>query len=66
MQGLGKFIILPDLPQNDDSALPTLCYRRSEGLLLRVSEFNRGEIEVYESVELLDLKSTRLNSSHAQ
>lgn len=61
-QGLGKFIILPDLPQNDDSTLPTLCYRRSNGLLLRVSEFNREEIEVYESVELFSSSGERNDS----
>ncbi|KZV49037.1 hypothetical protein F511_10988 [Dorcoceras hygrometricum] len=50
--GSGRFIILPDLPQNDNSALPTLCYRKSDGLLRRFSEFNRAECAVRDSVEL--------------
>ncbi|XP_057805539.1 uncharacterized protein LOC131020624 isoform X3 [Salvia miltiorrhiza] len=55
--GCGRFIILPDLPQNDGSALPTLCYRKSEGLLLRSSESNgaegaiRGSLELFSSAE---------------
>ncbi|XP_073118855.1 uncharacterized protein [Henckelia pumila] len=48
----GRFIILPDLPQNDNSALPTLCYRKSDGLLRRFSEFNHGERAIRDSVEL--------------
>lgn len=55
-QGYGRFIILPDLPQNDNSALPTLCYRKSEGLLSRFSEFNYAENAIYESVELFSSK----------
>ncbi|KAI3449090.1 hypothetical protein Pfo_005755 [Paulownia fortunei] len=50
--GSGHFIILPDLPQNDNSALPTLCYRKSEGLLSRFSESNYTERAIHESVEL--------------
>ncbi|KAL3624512.1 hypothetical protein CASFOL_031180 [Castilleja foliolosa] len=50
--GVGRFIILPDLPQNDDSALPTLCYRKSEGLLSRFSESNCAERAIHDSVEL--------------
>ncbi|XP_073313820.1 uncharacterized protein [Primulina huaijiensis] len=50
--GSGRFIILPDLPQNDDSALPTLCYRKSDGLLRRFSEFNHAERAIRDSVEL--------------
>ncbi|KAL3833107.1 hypothetical protein ACJIZ3_007843 [Penstemon smallii] len=50
--GTGRFIILPDLPQNDGSTLPTLCYRKSEGLLLRFSKFNTTERQIYESIEL--------------
>ncbi|KAL2251531.1 UNVERIFIED_CONTAM: hypothetical protein Sindi_2275400 [Sesamum indicum] len=50
--GSGRFIILPDLPQDGDSALPTLCYRKSEGLLSRFSEFNCAERAIHEAVEL--------------
>lgn len=50
----GRFIILPDLPRNDNSApaLPTLCYRKSDGLLGRFSEFNHAERAIRDSVEL--------------
>ncbi|XP_012845602.1 PREDICTED: uncharacterized protein LOC105965585 isoform X1 [Erythranthe guttata] len=51
-QGYGRFIILPDLPQNDDSALPTLCYRKSDGLLSRFAEFDPARRAIRESVEL--------------
>ncbi|KAK4416035.1 hypothetical protein Salat_2710900 [Sesamum alatum] len=50
--GSGRFIILPDLPQPGNSALPTLCYRKSEGLLSRFSEFNCAERAIHEGVEL--------------
>ncbi|GFQ02394.1 non-canonical poly(A) RNA polymerase papd5 [Phtheirospermum japonicum] len=50
--GVGRFIILPDLPQNDGSALPTLCYRKSEGLISRFSESNCAERAIHDSVEL--------------
>ncbi|KAK6142937.1 hypothetical protein DH2020_023285 [Rehmannia glutinosa] len=50
--GCGRFIILPDLPQNDNPALPTLCYRKSEGLLSRFSESNCAEHAIHDSVEL--------------
>ncbi|PIN10757.1 hypothetical protein CDL12_16656 [Handroanthus impetiginosus] len=54
--GCGRFIILPDLAQNDDSTLPTLCYRKSEGLLARFSESNKAELAIHESVELFSSK----------
>ncbi|KAL8542788.1 hypothetical protein ACS0TY_003612 [Phlomoides rotata] len=54
--GSGRFIILPDLPQNDNSALPTLCYRKSDGLLSRFSESNSAERHVHESVQLFTSK----------
>lgn len=50
--GCGRFIILPDLPQNDGSALPTLCYRKSEGFLSRFSESNGAERAIRDSLEL--------------
>ncbi|KAL6560391.1 hypothetical protein OROGR_003950 [Orobanche gracilis] len=50
--GAGRFILLPDLPQNDDPALPTLCYRKSEGLLSRISESNCAERAIHDSLEL--------------
>ncbi|XP_042016015.1 uncharacterized protein LOC121763991 [Salvia splendens] len=54
--GCGRFILLPDLPQNDGSALPTLCYRKSEGLLLRSSDSNGAEREIHGSLELFSSK----------
>ncbi|KAG8363403.1 hypothetical protein BUALT_Bualt19G0018700 [Buddleja alternifolia] len=50
--GCGRFIILPDLPQNENCALPTLCYRKSEGLLLRFAESNHAERVIRECVEM--------------
>lgn len=45
----GFFIILPDLPSGD---LPTLCFKRSSGLLSRVSESNELERRIFESTRL--------------
>ncbi|KAM1140447.1 hypothetical protein ACFX19_041219 [Malus domestica] len=47
--GHGFFIILPDLPSGD---LPTLCFKRSSGLLCRVAESNELERRVFESTRL--------------
>ncbi|XP_057980849.1 uncharacterized protein LOC131166376 isoform X2 [Malania oleifera] len=50
--GHGFFFILPDLPSRNRPFLPSLCYRKSQGLLARVSEGNGLERSVYESVRL--------------
>ncbi|GER26360.1 nucleotidyltransferase [Striga asiatica] len=50
--GAGRFIILPDLPQNDDSSMPTLCYRKSDGLVSRFAEFSCAQRAIHDSVEL--------------
>ncbi|XP_051129424.1 uncharacterized protein LOC127250278 isoform X2 [Andrographis paniculata] len=50
--GAGRFIVLPDLSQSDESTLPTVCYRRSEGLLSRFSESDPAERAIRESMQL--------------
>ncbi|OVA19044.1 PAP/25A-associated [Macleaya cordata] len=50
--GPGCFIILPDLPSRDRPSLPSLCFRRSRGLLARVSDSNESERMIYQSVRL--------------
>ncbi|XP_052192225.1 uncharacterized protein LOC127801296 isoform X2 [Diospyros lotus] len=52
--GHGFFIILPDIPSND--GLPSLCYRRSHGVLARASESNESERLVYDSIRLFNSK----------
>ncbi|CAN6460803.1 unnamed protein product [Victoria cruziana] len=49
--GHGFFIILPDVPAGDPP-LPSLCFRRSRGLLSRVSFSSSSEEIVYRSVRL--------------
>ncbi|KAJ8748974.1 hypothetical protein K2173_013413 [Erythroxylum novogranatense] len=44
--GYGRFIILPDLPSRD---LPSLCYKKSPGLLSRTAEFNDSERLIFTS-----------------
>ncbi|KAL2460824.1 Nucleotidyltransferase family protein [Abeliophyllum distichum] len=59
LNGPGRFIILPDLPitcEQDNSTLPTLCYRKLEGLLLRIARSNVSERVIYESVKLFSSK----------
>ncbi|KAF7825323.1 Non-canonical poly(A) RNA polymerase protein Trf4-1 isoform A [Senna tora] len=51
-QGHGFFIILPDLPSRDPPYLPSLCYKKSRGLLSRVAESNESDRLVFESVRL--------------
>ncbi|KAF5180217.1 Non-canonical poly(A) RNA polymerase protein Trf4-1 [Thalictrum thalictroides] len=50
--GHGNFIILPDLPSCNQPFLPSLCFRKSNGLLARVSVSNESERSIYESVQL--------------
>ncbi|XP_028762347.1 uncharacterized protein LOC114720805 isoform X2 [Neltuma alba] len=45
-----SFIILPDLPSWDQ--LPSLCCKKSRGLLSRVAESNESERWVFESIRL--------------
>lgn len=50
--GHGFFIILPDLPSRDPPYLPSLCFKKSRGLLSRVAESNESERWVFESTRL--------------
>ncbi|KAL5798863.1 hypothetical protein ACOSQ2_003683 [Xanthoceras sorbifolium] len=50
--GHGIFIILPDMPSFDPPYLPSLCYKKSHGLLSRVAESNESERRVFESTRL--------------
>ncbi|CAA3021146.1 uncharacterized protein LOC111410844 [Olea europaea subsp. europaea] len=64
LNGPGRFIILPDLPttcEKDDSTLPTLCYRKMEGLLLRIAQSNASERVIYDSVKLFSSKEGENN-----
>ncbi|CAN8309004.1 unnamed protein product [Cochlearia groenlandica] len=45
-KGCGSFIILPDLPSHD---LPTLCFKKSRGLISRVSDSNVSHRLVFDS-----------------
>ncbi|XP_059599133.1 uncharacterized protein LOC100265029 [Vitis vinifera] len=54
--GHGFFIILPDLPSRDRPHLPSLCFRKSRGLLARVSESNDLERLINDSVRLFGSK----------
>ncbi|XP_062091560.1 uncharacterized protein LOC133797618 isoform X2 [Humulus lupulus] len=48
-RGHGFFIVLPDLLSGD---LPSICFKRSHGLLSRVSESNQSERLIFESTRL--------------
>ncbi|XP_059651589.1 uncharacterized protein LOC132299140 isoform X2 [Cornus florida] len=52
--GHGFFIILPDLPSGDRPCLPTLCFRRSHGLLARVSGSNESERMIFEAIRFFN------------
>ncbi|XP_047341553.1 uncharacterized protein LOC124945204 [Impatiens glandulifera] len=62
--GHGFFIVLPDIPSGDRPGLPSLCYRRSHGLLARTSETNKSERLIHDSVRLFNSKEgERLENS---
>lgn len=48
-KGRGTFIILPDLPSSD---LPSICFKKSRGLISRVSESNESERCIFDSTRL--------------
>lgn len=50
--GHGSFILLPDLPSRDN--LPTLCFKKSRGLLARVADSDAAGRAVFESSRLFD------------
>ncbi|XP_010419530.1 PREDICTED: uncharacterized protein LOC104705261 isoform X1 [Camelina sativa] len=49
-KGPGSFIILPDLPSSSD--LPSLCFKKSRGLISRVAESNESERFIFDSTRL--------------
>lgn len=51
-QGHGCFIILPDLPSPEPPHFPGLCFKKSHGLLSRVSESNVSEQWIFQSTRL--------------
>ncbi|XP_025887463.1 uncharacterized protein [Solanum lycopersicum] len=53
--GHGFFFILPDMP-SDGSDLPSVCFRKSHGLLARVAESNESERRVRQSVRIFNSK----------
>ncbi|XP_049380095.1 uncharacterized protein LOC125844799 isoform X1 [Solanum stenotomum] len=53
--GHGFFFILPDMP-SDGSDLPSICFRKSDGLLARVAESNESERRVRQSVRIFSSK----------
>ncbi|KAK3018176.1 hypothetical protein RJ639_002794 [Escallonia herrerae] len=50
--GHGFFLILPDIPSHSHPHLPSLCFRKSHGLLSRASESNKSEWFIRESTWL--------------
>ncbi|XP_015059822.1 uncharacterized protein LOC107005675 isoform X4 [Solanum pennellii] len=53
--GHGFFFILPDMP-SDGSDLPSVCFRKSHGLLARVAESNESERRLRQSVRIFSSK----------
>nr|GEV81902.1 nucleotidyltransferase family protein isoform 4 [Tanacetum cinerariifolium] len=54
--GYGHFIVLPDIPSSDNPSVPSFCFRKSHGLLVRVSEKSEHERLIRENVKLFDSK----------
>ncbi|GAV62042.1 NTP_transf_2 domain-containing protein/PAP_assoc domain-containing protein [Cephalotus follicularis] len=50
--GHGCFIILPDLPSRDPLHLPSVCFKKSRGLLARFAESNESERLIFDSTRL--------------
>ncbi|KAK6920321.1 polymerase, nucleotidyl transferase domain [Dillenia turbinata] len=48
------FIVLPDLPSRDRTSLPTLCFRKSAGLISRVFGSNESEKLIHDSIQLFN------------
>ncbi|GAB2291225.1 hypothetical protein Dimus_025482 [Dionaea muscipula] len=60
------FIILPDVPESPD--LPSLCHRRSRGLMARIADSNESERLIRDSIRLFNSnegEATRDSSSSA-
>lgn len=55
--GHGSFIILPDIPSSSSNPnIPSFCFRKSHGLLKRISQVSKPERSIHESVQLFDSK----------
>ncbi|XP_071715449.1 uncharacterized protein [Rutidosis leptorrhynchoides] len=54
--GQGLFIILPDIPSSANPSIPSFCFRKSHGLLTRISENSKPEKLIRDSVQLFDSK----------
>ncbi|KAI7737921.1 hypothetical protein M8C21_027387 [Ambrosia artemisiifolia] len=55
--GHGSFIILPDIPSDSSNPnIPSFCFRKSHGLLTRVSFFSHPHNIIRQSVYLFDSK----------
>ncbi|KAF6140417.1 hypothetical protein GIB67_013186 [Kingdonia uniflora] len=52
--GPSRFIVLPDIPSDDNPSLPSICFRRSEGLLVRASASNNSELAIHHAVRLFN------------
>ncbi|KAL8263520.1 hypothetical protein R6Q59_021650 [Mikania micrantha] len=55
--GHGSFIVLPDIPSSSSNPdIPSFCFRKSHGLLTRISELSEPEKRIRESLRLFDSK----------
>ncbi|KAK2433071.1 Nucleotidyltransferase family protein [Trifolium repens] len=48
----GCFILLPDLPSRDPPFLPTLCFKKSHGLIARIADSDTAGKLIFDSVRL--------------
>ncbi|KAI3756822.1 hypothetical protein L1987_56645 [Smallanthus sonchifolius] len=53
--GHGSFIVLPDIPSSSSNPnIPSFCFRKSHGLLTRISRLSEPERRIREAVQLFD------------
>ncbi|KAK9049859.1 hypothetical protein SSX86_031170 [Deinandra increscens subsp. villosa] len=53
--GHGSFIVLPDIPSSSSNPdIPSFCFRKSHGLLTRVSQLSEPERRIRETLRLFD------------
>jgi hypothetical protein len=48
----GCFILLPDLPSRDPPFLPTLCFKKSHGLIARIADSDTAGKLIFDSVRV--------------
>ncbi|CAJ2655533.1 unnamed protein product [Trifolium pratense] len=48
----GCFILLPDLPSRDPPFLPTLCFKKSHGLIARIADSDTAGKFIFDSVRV--------------